>query len=440
MMTDTPPQNIDAEQSVLGCILIDYKAMYTVAQYLKPADFYSKKHKLIYDALLEMELAGKLPDMVTLPEYLRARGVLEQAGGVHYITTLSMGVPSAANVKAYVEIVKEKSVRRQLIKNAMIIDQAARKEVELEKVMRSAVDFLTMEIKSNDVLSFGEELDQWRQRIFDKDHAKAIPTDLVDIDSHLAGGGLRCGDVIIMGGLPSQGKTSLSLYIASRALWANKAVLIVSTDDSKDDIMLKMICLGRDLPYKNVIDHPDLYQDEIDQAISMHRDLKLTIDYHPGVTVQEIMALAKRLHLQGMCDLLIIDYFQHIDHQQRRGESEVNAKSRSSVGIKNLAQMLNIPILEVSQLARRAAERPGGQAKMQDLRETGQLEQDGSVIILLNKPFVKGPYSTIIEARVVKQKRGPKFKALLGCRWETGEFMDLQQGEKDGFRAARMGI
>lgn len=430
LILDLPPQDLDAEQSVLGCILLRPGSLVTAAQYLKPHDFYDGRNETVYRTLLDLAESGVQVDSLTLADRLRGAGDLDRIG-VPYLARLMRTVPTAVNIKAYCDIVKRKSLRRQLIKRSMTLGELAKDEgQELETVMAEAVDFLTMEVKTSDILPFGEELGQMRKRLFGSDYVTGRRSGIIDIDSKLSGGGFRPNDLIILGGRPSMGKTSFALWCAWISALNMIPVLVISTDDSKDDILLKFCCLQARLEYKKVLDNPALFQKEIADASAVIENLPVTIAYHPGITTTEIMALSKRLRLQGKCDLVIIDYFQHIDHQQKRGEGEVSAKSKSSVAIKNLAQILGVPVLLVSQLSRRVEERGGtGRPILSDLRETGQLEQDAAVVFLMHRQVTAGEWSKVVEMDLAKQKRGPRGRLCVGAVWETGEFYDLERDE-----------
>jgi replicative DNA helicase len=416
-----PPHSIEAEQSVLGGLMLDSAAWDQVADRVLAEDFYRNDHRLIFEAVAALIERNQPCDAVTLSGHLESQGVLDQVGGLSYLGSLARDTPTAANIRAYADIVRERSVLRQLITagnlivgNALepegreareIVDDAERAVFEIaEAGSRGKVGFRTVKSILPDVVNRIDELYN------SKGMLTGIPTGFKQLDEMTSG--LQPGDLIIIAGRPSMGKSTLAVNIAENAaLGSNKSAAIFSMEMSAESLTLRMISsLGR-INQSNL--RSGRLQEEdwprIDSAMTQLSSAKIFIDETPGLTPTEIRARARRLKRERGLDLIVVDYLQlmQVAGTKENRATEISEISRS---LKALAKELKVPVIALSQLNRGVEQRVEKKPVMSDLRESGAIEQDADVILLIYREEVYDKNTTrrgIADIIIAKQRNGP---------------------------------
>lgn len=440
-----PPQHIEAEEFVLGAILLDNQALNKVLEVLSPTAWYREAHRKIFQAMIELSETNEAIDQITVCEHLRRRNELEQVGGASYLAQLVAQVPTAANVRHHAKIVQDKALLRNLIVVATdivasgyqdaekvddLIDQAERKIFELaERRMRQSFTPVRQIVKG----AF-----EMIERAFErKELVTGVPTGFKDLDRMTAG--LQPSDLIILAGRPSMGKTALALNIAQHAATQNnETVAIFSLEMSKEQLVIRMLCSEAEIDAHKLRsgflgrnDWPKLTT-----AASRLSEAKIFIDDTPGMTVLEMRAKARRLKAEQRLGLIIVDYLQLMrgrgDADNR--EQEISDISRS---LKGLAKELTVPVIALSQLSR-AVETRGGDKKPQlsDLRESGAIEQDADVVMFVFREEVYKPDDEskrgVAEILLRKQRNGPTGEVPLTFIARYTRFVDSTDRRPDG--------
>ena len=416
-----PPHSIEAEQSVLGGLMLDSAAWDQVADRVLAQDFYRHDHRLIFEAVAGLIERNQPCDAVTLSGHLESQGLLDQVGGLSYLGSLARDTPTAANIRAYADIVRERSVLRQLITagnaivgNALepegreareIVDDAERAVFEIaEAGSRGKVGFRTVKSILPDVVNRIDELYHSDGKM------TGVPTGFKQLDEMTSG--LQPGDLIIIAGRPSMGKTTLAMNIAENAaLGFGKSAAIFSMEMSAESLTLRMISsLGR-INQSNL--RSGRLQEEdwprIDSAMTQLSNAKIFVDETPALTPTEIRARARRLKRERGLDLIVVDYLQlmQVAGTKENRATEISEISRS---LKALAKELKVPIIALSQLNRGVEQRVEKKPVMSDLRESGAIEQDSDLILLIYREEVYDKNTTrkgIADIIIAKQRNGP---------------------------------
>lgn len=414
-----PPQNIDAEQSVLGGVLVENEAFNKVLEYITQEDFYREAHRKIFLGMVELFNKNEPVDLITLTEVLKKRNHLEDVGGAAYLASLVDNITTASNISYYAKIVREKSVIRKLITTATEIVTSGyedSKDVEdlLDEAEKSIFEITGRQIKPSflDLKSVLKESMKTIERLYErKEFVTGVPTGFGELDRLTAG--LQPSELIVVAGRPSMGKTAFCLNIAQyAAIEANIPVAIFSLEMSKEQIALRMICSeGRVDAHRlrrGFLDKEDWKK--LITAIDVLSQAPIFIDDTPALTALEMRAKARRLKAEHNLGLLIVDYLQLM---RGRGSSDNREQEISDISrsLKALAKELNLPIVALSQLNRRVEDRPNKRPQLADLRESGAIEQDADVIAFIYREElynrsdedVKG----IAEILVGKQRNGP---------------------------------
>lgn len=422
-----PPHSIEAEQSVIGGLLLDNKAWEQIADKLTEEDFYRNDHRLLFSAIRALEAQNRPFDAVTLSEYLDKNDQLEQAGGLVYLGRLAKDTPSASNITAYAEIVREKSVLRQLIRvgtdisntgyqpegrdSKELLDEAEKNVFQIaEQGARGAGGFQEMKsllTKTVDKIDF----------LFNSDGAvTGVSTGFDKFDEMTTG--LQEADLVIVAGRPSMGKTTFAMNIAENAAIAEKKpVAVFSMEMPGDALAMRMISsLGR--VDQHHIRTGNLTDDDwarITSAISILSEAQIFIDDTPALSPNEVRARARRLKRQHGLGLIVIDYLQLM---QVHGGSENRATEISEIsrGLKAMAKELKVPVIALSQLNRSLEQRPDKRPVMSDLRESGAIEQDADLIVFIYRDEVyneDSPQKGTAEIIIAKQRNGPIGKSIL---------------------------
>jgi replicative DNA helicase len=439
--TRIPPHSIEAEESVIGGVLLDNEAFDRIADVVKPEDFYVERHARILSAMAALSDSAMPMDAVTIAERLRQRGDLERIGGVAFLLELSERVPTAANVEHYARIVKEKATIRRLIRaSTEIIDRAYDTSVETDDYVDRAEQSI-FEISEQarhagpvriDSLVI-HSLSKIDKLIENKSTTTGVPTGFADLDRMTAG--FQPSDLIIIAGRPSMGKTAFCLNIAANvALQANIGVAVFSLEMSADQLVMRMLCSLAQLDLARVrVGHiQDREYKKIAQAVGQLGEAPIYIDDTPALSVMELRARARRLRRDPSANLglIVVDYLQLM-----RGRGEDNREqeiSNISRSLKALAKELSLPIIALSQLNRQVELRADKKPVMADLRESGAIEQDADVIGFIYRDEVYHPDTAdagIAEIVIAKQRNGPIGNVRLSFQKQFALFSCLSQRE-----------
>ncbi len=436
-----PPHNIDAEQSVLGAVMLDKDAIVAIADMLTPADFYKRAHGTIYSAMVELYEKSEPLDVLSITNRLDETGVLDDVGGSSYIASLSAVVPSAANIRHYADVVRKKAILRRLISAGTRIEELGYSEADdvestLDTAERTLFD-VSQHHTTQEFLSLKDALSTAFDRIDDlhknRGQLRGVPTGFPDVDSILSG--LQNSDLIILAARPSVGKTSLALDIArAAATQHNVGVGIFSLEMSSDQLVDRMIAAEGDvdlwkLRTGNLSDADgDNDFERINDAMGRLNDAPIYIDDASSANIMTLRTMARRLQAQYDLGLIIIDYLQLMEG--RRTENRVQEISEISRGLKTLAKELNIPIIALSQLSRAVESRTDQRPKLSDLRESGSIEQDADVVLFLYREDRVKPdaeQTGIAELIVAKHRNGPVGTAKLFFKESCASYRSLEQ-------------
>ncbi|HPX94703.1 MAG TPA: replicative DNA helicase [Candidatus Moranbacteria bacterium] len=417
-----PPHNLEAEQSVLGCLMLEKDAIIKIADLLRVGDFYKDIHNTIYEAMLELYEHRDPLDVLSISNKLDEKKQLEKVGGSSYLASLVSIVPSASHIVHYAKVVQKKALLRRLIDAATEILEAGYNEGEdIEKILDEAEQKLfsvSQKYIKQDFMPIRSILEAAFNRIDElhRDGSKfrGIPTGFPDLDNILAG--LQKSDLVILAARPSIGKTSLALDIARHiAVRENVAVGMFSLEMSSDQLVDRMLAAEANVDLwrlrtgrlKSEGDNNDFQR--IGDAMGVLSEAKLFIDDTASANIMEMRTMARRLQAEHNLGLIIIDYLQLMEGRGG-GDNRVQEISEISRGLKNLARELNIPILALSQLSRAVESRSPQIPKLSDLRESGSIEQDADVVLFLyredrEKPDT--PNKGIVKVIIAKHRNGP---------------------------------
>jgi len=444
-----PPQNLDAEASVLGAIMLENDAINRVLEILTPEDFYRESHRKIFRATIELSERNEPVDIITLSDLLKAKDQLEGVGGTSYLASLNDLVPTAANVTHYARIVREKAILRNLIRAATDIatrgfEEQGNVDEFLDTAEKTIFEIAERRIKSGFHLIGDLITDSIKtvEKLYErKEMVTGVPTGFRDLDEIT--GGLQPADLIVVAGRPSMGKTALCLNIAAyAALDAHVGVAIFSLEMAKEQLVLRMLCSEARVDNSKVRagyaaerDFPKLVM-----AAGRLHDAPIFIDDTPAISVLELRAKARRLvkDRERKVGLIIVDYLQLVSGMADAGnrEQEISGISRS---LKALAKELNVPVVAISQLNRQVENRKPPKPVLADLRESGAIEQDADVIAFIYRDVVyneKTDEPNIAEVNVAKQRNGPIKTVRLAFLNEFNRFEDLSMREEPVFEEA----
>ncbi len=420
LIPKVPPQNLMAEQAVLGGIMLDNQAINKVMDMLAVDDFYREANRLVYQAMVDLSLQGEAIDLVTVSEFLRTRNTLEKVGGITYLTLLVDSIPTAANILAYARIIKEKSILRQMINAATRIVGTCYGEVEnVESLVDEAEKtiFEVAEKRVNPSFTPIENIvkDSFKtiEKLFEsQDLIAGVPSGFSGLDKLTSG--FQDADLIIIAGRPSMGKTAFALNIAQyAAISAEVPVAIFSLEMAKEQLVIRMLCSEAEVDAHNLRRGFLSREDwpKLTQAAGLLAEAPIYIDDTPALSVLEMRAKARRLKAEQNLGLIIVDYLQLMRGTTRQAESREREISEISRSLKSLAKELNVPVIALSQLNRGVESRQDKRPQLADLRESGAIEQDADVILFVYRdevydkenPDKKG----MAEIIVGKQRNGP---------------------------------
>jgi replicative DNA helicase len=437
-----PPQNIEAEQSVLGSLLIDPDAVTRVASILKASDFYRESHKLIYQAIQNLHERDEAADFITVSDELARQGQLEEVGGASYLTYLINAVPTSVHAEYYAHIVERTAILRRLIEAASQIGNLAYEEADdvddvldrAEQILfgiserRITRDLIPLRQLLGDYFERIEYLSQHQGELF------GVPSGFNDLDKLL--GGFQRSDLIILAGRPSMGKTSLALSMGLNAAKKyDQKVAIFSLEMSCEQLVQRFISAETGIDSQRlraglVADHE---WPKFIQATGLLSELSIFIDDTPALSILEMRTKARRLASEHSLDLIIVDYLQ-LMRGSGRFENRVQEVSDISRGLKALARELNIPVLALSQLSRAVEARQDKRPMLSDLRESGSIEQDADVVMFVYREDMYDENTdkkNIAEISIAKHRNGPTGKIHLFFRRERAQFQALQFERED---------
>lgn len=431
---------------MLGSIMIRPEMMHEVVDVINESSFYSDRHRMIWVTMLELHSKANPIDLLSLSARLREKSLLEQAGGMSYLTELVHGVPSSSNAKYYAEIVQKKNIMRNLISaSEHIAELGFSEETDIEEILDQAEKRIFQVTNLSGSHKFVELKDTLVEAWDRIDHLhktsgelRGVPTGFKDLDNKLAG--LQKSDLIILAARPSMGKTSLALDIARRAATIhNVPVGIFSLEMSSQQLVDRMLSAESQV---------DSWKLRTGQNLSIEHDFSairtamerlsrapIYIDDQPGNNILKMRAVARRLKSEKGLGLIIVDYLQlMVPTQSRNSDNVVQQVTEISRSLKNLARELDVPVLALSQLSR-AVEQRGGKPRLSDLRDSGSIEQDADVVIFIHREANDegGGKKQETEILIEKHRNGPTGVAKLYFDQQKTTFLDLEKSDFGGF-------
>ena len=417
-----PPQSIEAEMSLLGSMMVDSDVIAEVLQIIGPEGkerFYRNDHRSLYDVLLSMYDARQPIDAVSLREEIKGRGLLEEIGGVEYLVQLIESVPSAANAEFYARVVRDKSMLRDLIRAGGELVEMGYAQADGAREILDQAEQKIFDVAGQRITGHAEDLRSILKEVFDKltvhddDYVSGLPTQFYELDQIL--GGLQKGEMIVLAARPSMGKTALGLNMAeSIAVDDRKPIAFFSMEQSGQQVAQRILC-GRAGMDSGRLRKGGLSEANIHDLLGVCGELEhapLLIDDTPGMSALELRSKTRRLHLKHELAAVFVDYIQ-LMRPTKRIDSRQQEVAEMSCALKALARELNIPVVVIAQLNRQPEGREGHRPRMSDLRESGAIEQDADVILLLHREDYynqgKEDYTPTHRAEVIvaKQRNGP---------------------------------
>ncbi len=446
-MEKLTPQNLEAEMSLLGSLLLDKDAMIKIADIVHSEDFYKDSHRIIFDSIIELYGKHEPIDLLSLGNKLGERGKLEVVGGRTYLAELANAVPTSSHAKHYAEIVQKKASLRRLINvSAEIAELGFTESEDVERLLDSAEQKLfgvSQKYLRQIFMPIRNVLEEAFERIDvlhrEKGKLRGIPTGFQDLDDLLAG--MQKSDLIILAARPSVGKTSLALDVARHVgTKAKKAVGIFSLEMSRDQLVDRLICAESgvnlwNMRTGNLSDEPGNNEFErVGHALGTLSEAPIFIDDSPNANIIEIRTKARRLQMEYGLDLLIVDYLQLMESRSKI-ESRVQEVAEITRALKGIARELNIPVLALSQLSRAVEMSKPAIPKLAHLRESGSIEQDADVVMFIYRKAADGGYSredlgpeekNLAEIYIAKHRNGPTGLVKLYFDEAKTSFRDLE--------------
>ena len=428
-----PPQNIEAEQSLLGALLIDKDSIVRISEILHPSNFYrSSQHGPIYEAIQALFERKEPIDLVTVTQELKKRDFYDKIGGSAYLTTLVNIVPTSAHIEHYAKIIKEHAVRRSLIVQATQLIEKAYDEShgvpELLEEAEASIFALSQQNVSRDFLPIKDALTQSFDRLDELQKSsgklRGVPTGFRDLDSKLAG--MQNSNLLILASRPGQGKTSMALNIAQYvAVNAGLPVGIFSLEMSQEELVDRLLVGQADIDAWKLktgkLDEKDF--DRLSLSMGELAEAPIFIDDTPGITISEMRTKARRLQIEHGLKFLIVDYLQLI--KGRNLENRVQEVSEISQNLKNLARELKIPVLALSQLNRSVEARGSRKPQLADLRESGAIEQDADVVMFIYREDLEKMEQVTLD--IQKHRNGATGEIALIFRPERTKFYGMEK-------------
>ncbi|HYK90892.1 MAG TPA: replicative DNA helicase [Acidobacteriota bacterium] len=436
----TLPHNLEAERSVLGAILLDDKAVFTIYEVLRADDFYLEGHRRIFEKMILLANDSRAIDLVTLKNELQRADDLENVGGPAYLSSLTIGLPRAINIEHYAQIVKEKATLRRLIQISNEIMARSYQNEDTAQEILHEVEKQIFEIGSRQFRTGFAPIDSVVSDVFKhieevsnrKSKVTGLETGFSELDKMTAG--LHPADLVIVAARPGLGKTSLCLNIAQHvAIRKRSSVAIFSIEMSKEQLVKRLLCSEAEIDSHRIntgyLNKEDWSR--LSRASGALADTKIFIDDTAGLNIGEMRSKVRRLKLEHGLDLLIVDYLQLMSGSTQRYENRTQEISQISRGLKAIAKELSVPVIAVSQLSRAVEARRGDhRPQLSDLRESGSIEQDADLVLFIFREELLNPTpdnAGVAELIIGKQRNGPTGTLNLAFIKQYTKFADLYQ-------------
>ncbi len=437
LISKIPPHNIEAEQSALAAMLLDRDAIVTASEILHPEDFYRKGNELVFEAVMELYNTNEPVDLITLSEILKKKDMLEAIGGETYLIGITDALATTANIRTYCEIIEEKAVLRRLIQTSnQIMAESYRDQRKVTEILAQAETsiFQIAQSKNTGTITSMREilsttLDQIEELSKNAGKLTGITTGFNSLDAKL--NGLQRSDLILVAARPAMGKSALAMNFAENAaVHADATVVVFSLEMAKEQLAQRMLSSMSNIEL-NRIRNGDLDNEAWAMLIAAMQKLaekNIFIDDTPGVSLNDIRAKCRRMKAERGLDMIVIDYLQLMD-SDGNSENRQQEVSKISRGLKLMARELDCPVVTLSQLSRAPEQRADHRPIMSDLRESGAIEQDADVVLMLYRDDYYDEQSEdqgLAEVIITKQRNGPTGTVKLAFRGEYTKFMSLE--------------
>ena len=431
------PQSIEAEQSVIGAMLMDREAIIAASEIVVADDFYQRQYGVMFEAMVELFNEGKPVDLVTLQDRLKEKDVPPEVCSLEFVRDIMETVPTSVNVRSYAEIVHEKAVMRRLIRiNEEIANSCYAGKERLEDILADTekqIFGLLQSRMSGDFVPIRQValnvLDKIEQATRSKSTVTGVPTGFIDLDYRTSG--LQPSDLILIAARPSMGKTAFVLNIADYiAVRRQKTCLIFSLEMSKEQLVNRMLAMESNVDSQKLRTGTltDADWDAVVEGIATIGNSKLVIDDTPGISIMELRSKCRKIKLEHGLDIVMIDYLQLMTGSGKTGDNRQQEISEISRSLKALARELNAPVISLSQLSRACETRTDHRPMLSDLRESGAIEQDADVVMFLYRDdYYNKDTDTpnVAEVIIAKQRNGPIGTVNLGWRPELTRFVNM---------------
>ena len=435
-----PPNDIEAEQAIIGSMLTDRDAVISAIEVLKPDDFYREDNKTIYEAILNLYNRSEPIDIITVRAELESMGRLDNVGGLEYLAELPEKVPTTANAMKYIKIVEEKSTLRNLIKTANeIIELGYNPTEDVDDIMEGAEKKIFNIMQDKDQKGYSplkdvlvESFTKLEELYNRKQHITGVPSGFTDLDYRTAG--FHGSELILIAARPAMGKTAFALNIATNAaLRANVPVAVFSLEMSKEQLVNRILC-SESMVDSNKVRTGKLDEEDwtkLAETIGPLSEAEMYIDDTPGINIMEIRAKCRKLKIEKNIGLVVIDYLQLIQGTNKRNGSREQEISEISRSLKILAKELDVPVIALSQLSRAAEQRPDHRPMLSDLRESGAIEQDADIVMFLYRDDYYNEDSekkNIAEVIIAKHRGGSTGTVELLWLGNYTKFVNIAKG------------
>ena len=431
-----PPHNLEAEESVLGALLLDRDAIIRVASTLKPEDFYRGAHATVYRVILDLYNRREPPDLLTVTAELERRAELDNVGGIVALTDLVGRPPTAVHIEYYSQIVERTATLRRIIAaGTQIVNIGYNELLDVDEALdgaQRAIHDVAQNRGTRDFVSIAEVLESYFDKLdFIQQHrgeVVGVPTGFQDLDQLT--GGFQKSDLIIMAARPGVGKTSMSLGLAYNAAQHGRTVAIFNLEMPAEQLVQRLLAMETGIDSHRLrLGHIDDDEWEaISRAFGKLSEMKIYIDDTPGIGIMELRSKARRLQAERGLDFVQVDYLQ-LMQGSRRGDNRVQEVSEISRGLKGLARELNVPVLSMAQLSRSVESRASHIPMLSDLRESGSIEQDADMVMFIYREELYDPETEkkgIAELHIAKHRNGPTGVVNLRFFEKTTRFADLE--------------
>ncbi len=431
-----PPHNLEAEESVLGALLLDRDAIIRVASTLKPEDFYRGAHATVYRVILDLYNRREPPDLLTVTAELERRAELDNVGGIVALTDLVGRPPTAVHIEYYSQIVERTATLRRIIAaGTQIVNIGYNELLDVDEALdgaQRAIHDVAQNRGTRDFVSIAEVLESYFDKLdFIQQHrgeVVGVPTGFQDLDQLT--GGFQKSDLIIMAARPGVGKTSMSLGLAYNAAQHGRTIAIFNLEMPAEQLVQRLLAMETGIDSHRLrLGHIDDDEWEaISRAFGKLSEMKIYIDDTPGIGIMELRSKARRLQAERGLDFVQVDYLQ-LMQGSRRGDNRVQEVSEISRGLKGLARELNVPVLSMAQLSRSVESRASHIPMLSDLRESGSIEQDADMVMFIYREELYDPETEkkgIAELHIAKHRNGPTGVVNLRFFEKTTRFADLE--------------